>query len=653
MKFTQEFIERVQESSNLIDIISQYTQLKPAAGGFMGRCPFPDHPEKTASFSASETKQVYNCFGCHKKGNIFTFLKEYNGMNFPDAVEYLAERAGIEVPKVESVDSQKQDLLQAKKKEIIKINKLAVQYFQDYLKKQSSKHHVQQYIKKRQLSNEVIEKFYVGYAGEEWDGLTNYFQSKGVSLPLAEEARLIKARKDGKSGYFDLFRDRLMFPIFNTMGDPIAFGGRVILQGEPKYLNSPETLVFIKGKTLYGLNETSKYIRSDDIALVVEGYMDLVALYQVDVKQVVATMGTAMTYDHGRMLSRITKNVVVLFDGDNAGQDAAERSLPILLGCDLHPKGLILPDNMDPDDFVKKFGGEELKNHIAQAPDLFSVILEMWMSDYRGEASQKVKLADRLQPIFAAIQDPRLKSLYFKEACQKLSVDENWMRSALQAQPKKEFGAARKLEFTEGKTPISQGTLKNDAKLENKNEITEPTSLTTSEPTQIKLKGASRAESMLVGLVLKNRANFETFLISGVTEQVNHSGVKELLMKAAFIHGHSPEKFDKLASLLTNQVDEPNMLFAFASEKETTNSGNDLDLEAEEMKLLQDCLKRVRIDTLRSRSKLVAAEIKAQPGDSGKLEQFMNIQKELQALQKTESNSELAVEGAGDISGNQ
>ena len=200
MKFNPEFIERVSEANNLVDIISQYSQLKPAGGGLMGRCPFPDHPEKTPSFSVSEIKQVYNCFGCHKKGNIYTFLQQYNGMSFREAVEYLADRANIALPQVNEQEASALDAAAQVKKQIGRVNKLAVNFFHENFKRLPESHPVREYAKRRNLTPEIIENFQIGYSSEEWDGLVKLFESKSIPMTLAEDARLVKARANGKSG---------------------------------------------------------------------------------------------------------------------------------------------------------------------------------------------------------------------------------------------------------------------------------------------------------------------------------------------------------------------------------------------------------------------------------------------------------------------
>lgn len=609
MRFSQEFIEKVSEANNLVDIISQYTQLKSSGSGLMGRCPFPDHQEKTPSFSVSEHKQVYHCFGCHKKGNIFTFLQNYNGMSFPEAVEYLAGRANIALPAPEKYDANttQRDLAQEKKKALGQANKLAATFFVDQLNKVSTDHPVKKYLAKRGLSQEVIQTFDIGYAPAEWDALEQHLVKNGVALSLAEEARLVKPRTQGKSGYYDIFRDRLMFPILSPLGEPVAFGGRIIDQGEPKYLNSPETPVFIKGRVLYGLSQTARYIRTEDVALVVEGYMDLVSLYQAGIRNVVASMGTALTAEHGKLLKRMTRNVVALFDGDSAGMEAAERSLPILLAAGLYPKGLTLPNEMDPDDYVKAYGADVLKKALDQAPDLFSMILDRWMENYRGDAPEKVKLADKLKPIFEAIPDARLRQLYLEESSQKMGVTFSWMKSALGAAP------VQRENYTSpgfaNPTPSPEVSL-----VEGK----------------ISLKEASKAEIMLVGVVLKSRANFEVFLQSGIHAHIVNTGVKQILQRATEVYRQDLSKFDKLTSLLVTYVDQPELLFMNTPDQ---SSGNEEFDQEQEAKLLRDCFRRVQENFLREQAKQLAKDMKSEPS-SDKLEQIMNIQRNRISLNK-------------------
>lgn len=628
MRFPPEFIERVSEANNLVDLISQYTQLKPSGSGLMGRCPFPDHQEKTPSFSVSEVKQVYHCFGCHKSGNIFSFLRDMQGMNFPEAVEYLAQRARLPLPQVDQSDAQfakERD----KKKQLMRINALATQFFIENLKKQSPESPVKKYLKKRGLEDDVVEAFQLGYASEDWEKLGAFLKSKGIPLELAEEVKLMKARREG-NGFYDLFRDRLMFPIVSTLNETLAFGGRIIEQGEPKYLNSPESPVFIKGRVLYGLHQTARYIRSEDFCLIVEGYMDLVSLYQAGIQNVAATMGTALTVDHTKVIQRMTKNVVVLFDGDQAGIDAAERSLPILLATDIYPKGLILPDNMDPDDFVKARGAIALKSLIEKAPDLFSLVLKNWMVGYRGEASQKVQLVDKVQPVLIAVKDKRLRDLYMDELARQLGVPLNWLKEALNAAYKAGASGAQlqNMRFNNTQASSSASFRENPSMAPNTTTSgatfaksnSEGDALSVDVDSRLSLKGASKAEVLLLNLALKSRANIEEIMREQISRQVLHPSVRQLLEKTEETYRQGPDKFDRLLSLFVSQINEPQYLFL---KDARNNFSNEFD-EASENKLLRDCYQRVREEFFRHQTKKLSAE----QLDDEKLKQLMELQKE-------------------------
>lgn len=617
MRYPPEFVERVQEANNLVDIISQYTQLKQSGSGFMGRCPFPDHAEKTPSFSVSPSKQVYHCFGCRKSGNIFSFLRDYNGMNFPDAIEFLAERASISLPEptydqndqAQQVYKEQQD----KKKQMLRANKIAMNFFSETLKRVSSDHPIKSYLQKRKLKAETIEEFQIGFAPVEWDALSLHLQKQNVSTNLAEEAKLIRARKEG-NGYFDLFRDRLMFPILSPSQEVLAFGGRIHDQGEPKYLNSPETLVFNKGKVLYGLAQTAKYIRSEDAVIIVEGYMDLVSLFQAGIKNVAATMGTALTAEHAKLIKRLTPNVFVLFDGDEAGQRAAERSLPLLLAAGLYPKGLILTEAKDPDEFVTQFGVEALKSKIEKSPELFNMVLQMWMLDYKGEATQKVKIMDLVRPVFEAIPDARLKSLYAQELSQRMNVGIEWVRSALTAPLKNKSYESTSGVVNVGQKPESSKSV--DAK-EAKKAI-------------FLISGAPQAEMLLMQLALKSRANFESLLTQQILSQISHLGVKNLLEKAELLYRQDSGKFDRLTSLLIEDVDNPELLFS------TLDFGA-AETEAEkETKMISDCCKRIQQVFLKNQAKRIAQGINK--NDIDKLKEIDDLQRSRISLNRSDKN---------------
>ncbi len=631
MGYPQDFIDKVIESSNVVDIIAQYTQLKSSGRGHMGRCPFPDHQEKTASFSVSDAKQVYHCFGCKKSGNIISFLRDYNGMNFPEALEYLADRAGIPVPEMTRDNSDQVSQVHEHKKKILKSNRIAADFFREMLKRSANDQPIKQYVLKRKLNAETLEEFQIGYAPNEWEALSLHLQKNNISLEIAEEAKLVKKRNEG-NGHFDLFRDRLMFPIHSPSGDVIAFGGRIHEQGEPKYLNSPESIVFHKGKVLYGLAQTAKHIRTEDVVLVVEGYMDLVSLFQAGLKNAVATMGTALTADHAKLVKRLTTNVVVLFDGDEAGQMAAERSLPILLSQGLFPRGLTLTEAKDPDEFIHKFGVEALREKIQTSPDLFKVILKTWMQGYRGEPSQKVKLSDKLRPLFDAITDSRLKSLYADDVCQIMGVTKEWLRSALTGNATGRSQPSYNSQNQAAKSQIPAVNSANHPVLLAEN----------AESQKIKISDAPKVELMLLQNVLKSRANLVMILeqqepldFKQLLSQIKHLGIKQIFENAEQVYRQDANRFDKFVSLLIDKIDKPELLFQ--NTKLDIAEMSEFD-EEKERKFISDLIHRIQQEKIKEQSKIMAQDMKTslptQLENENKLRQFAELHKNRLSLKK-------------------
>lgn len=647
MRYPPEFIEKVSEASNIVEIISQYTQLKPSGGGYMGRCPFPDHQEKTPSFSVSEAKQVYHCFGCKKSGNIFRFLQDYNGMSFPEALEYLADRNGIPIPQQSHDQRDEASVSLNRKKQMQAANKITAEFYRETLKRAANDSPIKQYIQKRKLKPETLEEFQIGYSPLEWDSLVQHLQCHQINLPLAEEAKLIRSKKEGH-GYFDLFRDRLMFPIHSASGEVLAFGGRIHDQGEPKYLNSPETFVFSKGKVLYGLAQTAKHIRAEDCVVLVEGYMDLVSLYQAGIKNVAATMGTALTAEHAKLIKRMTTNVVTLFDSDEAGQMAAERSLTILLANGLFPRGLILTEAKDPDEFIQKHGVEELQKKISSAPELFSLILKNWMGGYRSEATQKVQLADKVKPVFASIQDQRLKSLYGEDVAAKMGVTTDWLRTALKSSTTSGQGLIRNENNAYGrnnsvgkfndKTTASQAQ---GAASSNFSDVLDANEAA-KEPQKpiFVLKNAPQAELVLLQLAIKSRANFDWLLsqpepssFQQILSQITDLGVRQVLEKSEQVYRQDLNKFDKLISLLIEKIDRPELLFG-SSQSMTQSVSQTTEFDAEkEQKFLKDTVTMIQQNFLKAQAKKLAQDIKQnQTGLTGSVD--LEKMKELSDLHK-------------------
>ena len=627
MKFTEDFINKVRESTDLVEIISQYTQLKPAGGGMMGLCPFPDHTEKTPSFSVSPGKQMYNCFGCHKSGNVFHFLQTFNGMSFPESVEYLAHRANLTLPEYSKDQHEKADATTQKKRQLLLVTKYATQYFVENFKRLAADHPAKIYAYSRGLDNETIQNFQIGYASEDWDGLIRYLEGKGIPLPLAEEARLINARTDGKTGYYDSFRQRLMFSIFSNTGEVIAFSGRIIGEGQPKYKNSGDSLIFTKGRVLFGGYQAAKYIHSADQALLVEGNLDMISLYQGGFQNVVAPLGTAFTFDQAKIISRMTKNIVVVFDGDQAGQDAMERSLPILLQTGMLAKGVQLPHKEDPDSYLKKNGKEAFAALISSAKDLFSLVLDKWLEGYKAEPSQKIRITDMLIPLMSQIQDQRLKSLYLQEAAFKMAVEPKWLHQALTA-----ANTNQSSNSSYGNSSHSYYAKSGPTKEENKISFSSGNELILEEI--IDLKDAPKLEKTLLSYVLKNHANFLFFLQQDIMSFLSHKGIREVLHKATVLAGQNPNDFDKLTSLLATYVKDSSVFFEY--QKTETNSVVDSSVsDARDLKLLGDCFKKIRETKFKEQTKQLSQEIKTVTDSSQeKMEQILKLNRDRLNLSK-------------------
>lgn len=607
MKFPQEFIDRVRESSNLVDIVGQYVQLRKNGGNHQGLCPF--HNEKSPSFSVSEDKQVYHCFGCKASGNVFTFVQNYQGMTFPETIEYLAQRAGLPIP--EDRDERNHGERDVKTI-LLKINSLACQYFHAELKRLSPDHEVKKYLVKRGLSDVLVDTYKLGYAPEGWTGLADFFARRKVPLEPSEQLGLLKRRTGGKSGHYDLFRHRLMFPIFSPTGQCLGFGGRVFTSDQqPKYLNSPDSPVFHKGKVFYGLDTSAKFIRNEDEIIVVEGYMDWLALAKVGIGNIAATLGTALTHEHAKVIKRYTNKVLLLFDGDAAGKNAARRSLPILLGEGLHVRGLFLPDELDPDEFIQERGVAELKTLIQSAPDLFDLVTtEQWMTA-KGSPTAKVQILDDYAPILALTQDPRLKRLYAQNLANLLDINIRLVEQSVTAGAVKGPTGAR--------PTISTSEL-----------IPPKSSPTSQEAVIFDLTGAPRAEVELLNVIQLKEVYLKEALAAGIEDQFSHPGTGAVFRRMAEVYRLMPNKFDTLSASLTTVVRPVETITRHLSESYAGLSEDGVN------KLLQDCIKRVKEKYLRMKSKELVSGLKATtPAESqGQLEQIMNIHKNRRSLNR-------------------
>lgn len=371
--FSDEIVEEVRSRNDIVDVISQYVRLTKKGSTYFGLCPF--HNEKTGSFSVSPNKQMYYCFGCGAGGNVFTFLMQYENFTFGEAMEMLADRAGISLPQQEYTPEQRRQA--DKRQRLLEINKEAARYFYTLLRNQRGKNALN-YFQKRQLSDETMKKFGLGYSDQYSDDLYKYLRSKGYEDEILKESGLVTI--DERRGGYDKFWNRAMFPIMDVHNKVIGFGGRVMGDGEPKYLNSPETPIFDKSRNLYGLNFARTTKKSQ--LLLCEGYMDVIALHQAGFDNAVASLGTALTPGHANLLKRYTKEVFITYDSDGAGVKAALRAIPILKEVGIITKIVNMKPYKDPDEFIKAMGAEAYQERIDQAENSFMFELRIMEGQY-------------------------------------------------------------------------------------------------------------------------------------------------------------------------------------------------------------------------------------------------------------------------------
>ena len=419
---TDEKISEILNASDIIEIISDAVVLKKAGREYIGLCPF--HAEKTPSFTVNREKQLFYCHGCHEGGNIFGFLMKHNGLSFPDAAKMLASRYGINIPDKLMTAAQKKKLNE--REDLVAVNGDANLFFQNSLIKSNKGEKALLYLNKRGISQETINTFRLGYAPAGWDNLVTYFLKNKKSLSFVEKTGLLVPKKENK-GFYDRFRDRIIFPIIDVNSQIIGFGGRVMDNSKPKYLNSPETVLYNKSRSLYGLNISKNECRKSGIVYIVEGYFDLIALYQHGIKNVVATLGTAITESHVRILKGfIGKNgkIVLVYDSDEAGLKAAQRSIKFFDKGYADARILTLPDGYDPDSYIFKFGKESFLQASSSALAVIPFLIESAEKKYGLSTEGKIEIISKISKILAPVSDSVVRSMYTKELAERTGINE-------------------------------------------------------------------------------------------------------------------------------------------------------------------------------------------------------------------------------------
>ena len=584
MYFSEELIEEIRQRNDIVDVISGYVKLQKKGSSYFGLCPF--HNEKSPSFSVSRQKQMYYCFGCGAGGNVITFIMEYENYTFAEAVRLLAERAGVDIPEVEysKEAKEKADL----KATLLEINKLAAKYFYAQLKTEHAKH-AHTYLTRRGLSEDTITAFGLGYSNKYSDDLYKYLKTKGYSDELLVKAGLISA---SEKGVYDKFWNRVMFPIMDANNRVIGFGGRVMGDGEPKYLNSPETEVFDKSRNLYGLNRARTSRKS--YFLICEGYMDVIALHQAGFNNAVASLGTAFTPGHAALIKRYVNEVYLTFDSDGAGTKAALRALPILKEAGITAKIIRMDPYKDPDEFIKNLGAEAFEERINKARNGFLFSLEVLERDYD-------------------MTSPEGKTSFFNEAAKRLTEFEEEIErnNYIEAVAEKYHISIDSLRRLVAKTAIKVGQA---------TPATKPKQTTAKD--RGKEDGNLQSQKILLTWLIENEQIFKQ--------------IKKYISPQDF----TKELYQTVAELLYEQYEEGNLIPAkvmnhFTDEEEHREVASlfntkiqKLETKAEQEKALKETIIRVKSHSVDEATR------RLDPTDIMGLQRIMEAKRYLQDLQK-------------------
>lgn len=575
MSVYENAVEAIKSRCNIVDVIGQVVSLKKSGSNYKGICPF--HNEKTPSFVVSETKQIFTCFGCGATGDVFEFVKRYYNLDFNEALEKLAKEYGVEIESRSGHNTEKKDRL-------YEINRLAARFFFKAIASAQSPGY--KYMTDRGIKYDTIKKFGIGYADDKWDSLYRYMTEQGIDADTLLEIGLIS---NSKGKYYDKFRNRVMFPIINTRGKVIGFGGRIIGEGTPKYLNSPESPIFLKKNNLYGLNLARQDISKEDCAILVEGYMDVVALYQSGVRNVSASLGTALTENQAKMLKRYTKNVVLSYDSDNAGQAAALRGIDILHSEGCRARVLHVTDGKDPDEFIRKKGRqaflELIDSSLAYADYKIHVLKTRHNLDETDGRIEFVKEA------VEALKDlgPAERDIYIKKIAADAKISE---------------GAIR-LEFrgnNNDEQPVRSGAAQgNRAQQEHTADI-------------------SSIEKNLIKLIINDSRTFDTILPYSYIFK-SHAGENIFSsIKAMYTDGEDID-INKLADSLDEES-----LGVFRSIVDNVYLGG------KDQEILEDCIITLEIEKLRDRYEEINTiiELAEETESQEKIRQLMTEQMEIQ-----------------------
>jgi len=419
MYIPEEKISEILNTSDIVDVISETVILKKSGANFFGLCPF--HSEKTSSFSVNANKQIFHCFGCSAGGNVLSYIMKYHGISFPEAVKMMARKYNIilETGTVNPVIRKELQL----KENLFRLNKTVMGVYSDELKTASHAENARNYLERRGIANETIQQFRLGFSSDGWESIVKVLKKQKISKKVAIQSGLILERKQN-NGYYDRFRNRIMFPIFDINMQVAGFGGRVMDDAPPKYMNSPETPIYNKSRILYGLHASKQYCRQLGFVYIVEGYFDFLSLFQHGIKNTVASLGTALTADHVRILKGYAPRMILVFDSDVAGINAAKRSIQIFMKEGVDTRIIVLPEGHDPDSYVVKYGQDAFNELAAHAKTVMQFLLQVSIDTHGLSVEGRIRVLDEMKAHLILIQDSALRSLHVKELSETLNIDE-------------------------------------------------------------------------------------------------------------------------------------------------------------------------------------------------------------------------------------
>lgn len=583
--YSDEIIEEVRSRNDIVDVVGNYVKLQKKGNTYFGLCPF--HNEKTGSFSVSPQKQMFYCFGCGAGGNVLTFVMKYENFTFGEAMQTLADRAGIRLPQQEMTSSQKKEA--DKRTRLLEIQKEAAKYFYSLLMGPRGKN-AYAYFKKRELTDETIKKFGLGYSDQYSDDLYRYLRSKGYDDQILKESGLVTI--DEVRGGHDKFWNRAMFPIMDVHNKVIGFGGRVMGEGEPKYLNSPETKIFDKSRNLYGLHlaRTTK----KNFFLLCEGYMDVISLHQAGFDNAVASLGTALTSGHASLLKRYTKEVYLTYDSDGAGRKAALRAIPILREVGIVTKVVNMEPYKDPDEFMKNLGPEEYRKRLEQAENSFMFQIRVLQQDYdMSDPQSKTAFFNKVAEKLLEFQEELERTNYIEAVAAKYLIREDELRKLVN-------NLAMKGGVVKTPQPLKSGVHENKKKED----------------------GMKQSQKLLLTWLIEDTRLFETIKglvdASDFTEELYHKAACEVFQQFEKDGTVNPAK---IVSLFDNEEEQAEIAALFNA------SIHEVESKADMEKAVKETVIRIKQNSIR---------VQSQNMDPTDLNGMMKTIEQKRALEKLE-----------------